>query len=1116
MLIGLAGWPQQVAAQPQIAVSPASLSATLATGEQETQTLTVTNEGTEQLAFTVTLTTPAAREAAATAEALLALATEPLATPADPVRGTYAPRATGGVYADSLHYDNPTGYVQAYYYTAPTAVRFNPEAAFTLTAVRAWLQNVSSVMIDVHAFSQPSNPTSGPLLLSTVVEVPEGGPLKELPLGASLAFEAGERFFVVLRPLDMDGLVGATQSGPPGGASFWYNNASGWSFVSDRWVIRALSSAGGELFSVSPMEGSIAPGGSTDVDVTFDASGVFAGTYERLITFHSNDPGNPGLPVPATLTVGGQPLISVTPAQLDFGEVFVGYSDTLEVAVVNVGSEPLQVASLTSTQADFTAIPAEGFTLQPAQQRRVRVAFTPSTDGDAVAELTLASNDPNAPSFGIPLAGAGVLPPAMVLTPSELSSELDSGQTETLTLTVTNEGPGVLDFDFAGYDTGNRAAGGPDAFGHRWIDSNQPGGPFYDWVDITASGIDLELGRHDVEAVELPFPFPFYGEMRDTLYVYSHGVLSFELTDPPSRMFFPKPLPHADGPNALIAPMWLELAPDHHGTVYAGLDGLGRFVITYHQVRGFWQDDSYYTFQAILSPDGTILFQYDDIQGIRGHRASIGIENDDASTGLGVVYREAYVHDGLAVQISTTPSWITSVSPASGTLAPGQSETLSVVFDAGDLGAGLYTDILAVNSNDPEQHEAIVPVSLSVDGGGGNLRASLDAGWNLFSTNLAFEDASVPHVMAGLLDRLEVVASYQGGAWLSWRPDAGPEENTLAVIDPMYSYWVKLSAPGFIHLSGTPIELQTQIQLDAGTNAIPYLPSRAHMLDHALESVMGMTTAAMSFTGTGLLASPDVPPEFQVLSQMWPKMGYVVRTSAPATLVYPTEGAGPDSEPGDIPRPTLGGIIATEAEAEVTPTPEWMGIWGGNVVLADGSPLPVGTLVTARTEDGLTVGAFRTVAEGRIGLMSVYRDDRFTEEKDGATQGETVSLYVGSDVLTTFPWTELGDIVDVSNLTVDTEPIPGGAAPLAYALEQNYPNPFNPQTTIRFALPEAGMVTVRVYDLLGRLVATLVEGDRPAGWHEVLWDASGVASGVYVHRLEAGDFSQTHRMILLR
>ena len=94
---------------------------------------------------------------------------------------------------------------------------------------------------------------------------------------------------------------------------------------------------------------------------------------------------------------------------------------------------------------------------------------------------------------------------------------------------------------------------------------------------------------------------------------------------------------------------------------------------------------------------------------------------------------------------------------------------------------------------------------------------------------------------------------------------------------------------------------------------------------------------------------------------------------------------------------------------------------------------------------------------------------------------------------------------------------PGSSkVPNTYRLDQNYPNPFNPSTTIRYGLPSRSHVTLTVFNTLGQQVATLVEGEQEAGFHEATFDASGLASGVYLYRLTAGSFVETRKLVLVR
>ncbi|MBT8383667.1 MAG: T9SS type A sorting domain-containing protein, partial [Ignavibacteria bacterium] len=88
--------------------------------------------------------------------------------------------------------------------------------------------------------------------------------------------------------------------------------------------------------------------------------------------------------------------------------------------------------------------------------------------------------------------------------------------------------------------------------------------------------------------------------------------------------------------------------------------------------------------------------------------------------------------------------------------------------------------------------------------------------------------------------------------------------------------------------------------------------------------------------------------------------------------------------------------------------------------------------------------------------------------------------------------------------------------PIDFELSQNYPNPFNPNTTIKYQVPELSFVTIKVYDILGTEVATLVNEQKPARSYEVEFDGSGFPSGIYFYQLQAGDFIETKKMVLLK
>ena len=106
--------------------------------------------------------------------------------------------------------------------------------------------------------------------------------------------------------------------------------------------------------------------------------------------------------------------------------------------------------------------------------------------------------------------------------------------------------------------------------------------------------------------------------------------------------------------------------------------------------------------------------------------------------------------------------------------------------------------------------------------------------------------------------------------------------------------------------------------------------------------------------------------------------------------------------------------------------------------------------------------------------------------------------------------------IPVTVTIVSTVGDKGDVMPLEYALYQNYPNPFNPSTDIRFDLRQTGHVTMAIYNVLGQQVATLIDRKFEAGNHTVTFNGSSLASGVYFYRIEAGQFTDMKKMVLIK
>jgi len=137
---------------------------------------------------------------------------------------------------------------------------------------------------------------------------------------------------------------------------------------------------------------------------------------------------------------------------------------------------------------------------------------------------------------------------------------------------------------------------------------------------------------------------------------------------------------------------------------------------------------------------------------------------------------------------------------------------------------------------------------------------------------------------------------------------------------------------------------------------------------------------------------------------------------------------------------------------------------------------------------------------------------------------------IGIDQIVVFPDFDLGgrtqdNIIYFDNISFYSNSVGvdnrSETFPQGFVLEQNFPNPFNPSTTLRYELPEDGLVNVTIYDMMGRQVSTLLSSHQTAGYKSIQWNATNdfgkpVSAGVYLYQIQAGEFVQTKKMVLLK
>ncbi len=172
----------------------------------------------------------------------------------------------------------------------------------------------------------------------------------------------------------------------------------------------------------------------------------------------------------------------------------------------------------------------------------------------------------------------------------------------------------------------------------------------------------------------------------------------------------------------------------------------------------------------------------------------------------------------------------------------------------------------------------------------------------------------------------------------------------------------------------------------------------------------------------------------------------------------------------------------------------------------------VNSFAVSATFDGTKLFA-GTWAGGGV-FLSTNNGASWTQVNSGLTNMSVRSLAVSGTKL--FAGTDGGIWMrPLSEMVTAVENVKAGI-PKEFSLKQNYPNPFNPSTTIEYSIPKSGSVSIKVCDILGREVATLVDANKPAGIYRVTWNASGMSSGVYFYRSQAGKFSETKKLVLLR
>lgn len=435
-----------------------------------------------------------------------------------------------------------------------------------------------------------------------------------------------------------------------------------------------------------------------------------------------------------------------------YDSVFLGDQTVDTVMIYNDGKAILEI-SCSSSDSWLTVttgmqyVAAYGSLALPITMNSASLAY-----GDFTGYVNFTTNDPAASSGSIPIYLHVFSPDIAVSAMSIEETVVPDGQLS-VPLTIYNNGPGPLEYNVARlmfdgkgpakesvpnqpvdyrladpdkstsgemepvFAPSTKGNGGPDLWGYSWVDSDDPEGPIYGWVDISSVGTAVTLDDDDSSAaIAIGFDFPFYENFYNQLNIGSNGILTFSGG---SKQRTNKGIPDDGLPNNMIAMWWDDIDPSQGGMIYYYYDAANsRFIVSFDSVPNYYSTTGTgsLTFQAILNANGKIQLQYavmdpgSDGDGLAG--SSIGIENAAGEDGLEVVYNAEYLHNNMAILFNAA-NWL-SVDPATGNIPPFSSDLVNVNFDATELAPDEYNGQLTIYSDDPDTPQLDIPVTMTV------------------------------------------------------------------------------------------------------------------------------------------------------------------------------------------------------------------------------------------------------------------------------------------------------------------------------------------------------------------------------------------------------------------
>ena len=410
---------------------------------------------------------------------------------------------------------------------------------------------------------------------------------------------------------------------------------------------------------------------------------------------------------------------------MNYGNVAAGTSSIQTFVITNSHSTEYLLGDINTPAGYSVAVASKELTkdvknvlsyaVAPSSSKTFNLSFEPTAGQVYSGNVTITSTDTGHATNYIAVTGTGTVPEAEVSV-TDITASAAPETAANRSFNINNTGLAELTYSIAiNYTSGKdvKGSGGPDAYGYKWKDSDEVGGPVYSWVDITGVGTPVILSDDaETGSIAMGMTFNLYGVDYTNVVIGANGAITFNGSD---IAYSNAAIPSTATPQAIVALIWDDLDPaSANNKIYYYYDAANsRFIVSYINVPHYGTTSNNIA-QMLLYTSGKIVFQYQTVGASSVTTSTVGIENGDGTIGTQVVYNAAYLKDNLAVQFTATPEWLT-LDNTSGVVAAGKgSVTIGATCDATGLDYGTYTADLTVTTNDPDEGTVIIPVTFTV------------------------------------------------------------------------------------------------------------------------------------------------------------------------------------------------------------------------------------------------------------------------------------------------------------------------------------------------------------------------------------------------------------------